>query len=254
MIWCLPRSEPGARTKYRRPNGCGVSTESDERLPHGRFARLVLLWMYAEVLRTGDSRVDLGYSFCDYLWALRVRDDLDLPEQADRLFDCTLHFEGWVSPMASFIIVGWDNGDADPWRGLLPRRDASLSLDAPIVKAMRAHPARLCMHRLAALQHSPFALDVYLWDAWHAACAAPVPARLDAYHALAEDPVKHPYEDALGAFEDELRKVRTRIARLASEVSATPPGLVYALPRPPGGKRHAHPLSARGTPSPVSPA
>ena len=254
MMWCLPRSEPGARTKYRRPNGCGVSTESDERLPHGRFARLVLLWMYAEVLRTGDSRVDFGYSFCDYLWALRVRDDLDLPEQADRLFSCTLHFEGWVSPMASIIIVGWDNGDADPWRGLLPRRDASLSLDPPIVEAIRAHPARLCMHSLAALQHSAFALDVYLWDAWHAAPGAGVPARLDAYHALAEDPVECPHEDALAAFEHELHAVRAQIARLAGEVSATPPGLVYALPRPSGDKRTANPTRARGTPSPVSPA
>ena len=254
MMWCLPRSEPGASTEYRRPNGGGISTKPTRRLPHGRLARLVLLWMYAEVLRTGESRVDLGYSFCDYLWALRVRDEPDLPEQAHRLFDCTLRFEGRVSPMASIIIVGWDNGNTDPWRGLLPRRDASLTLDPPIAEAMRAHPARLCMHSLAALQHSPFALDVYLWDAWHAAPGAPVPARLAAYHALAEDPVQYPYEDALGAFEDELHAVRTRIARLAGEVSATPPGLVYALPHPPGGERVRGPAPGPATPSPVSPA
>ena len=34
--------------------------------------------MYAEVLRTDGGGADLGYSFCDYLWALRVRDELDL--------------------------------------------------------------------------------------------------------------------------------------------------------------------------------
>ena len=53
MFWCLPRSDPGAATKYRRPNGCGVSTKRGNPLPYGRFARLMLLWLYAEVLRTG---------------------------------------------------------------------------------------------------------------------------------------------------------------------------------------------------------
>ena len=79
MFWCLPRSDPGATTEYRRPNGCGVSTERGKLLPYGRFARLVLLWLYAEVLRTGSQAADLGYSFCDYLFALRVHDELDLP-------------------------------------------------------------------------------------------------------------------------------------------------------------------------------
>ena len=124
MNWCLPRSDPGAATKYRRPNGCRVSTKRGKQLPYGRFARLMLLWLNAEVLRTGDDGVDLGYSFCDYLWALRVREELDLPEQADRLFDCTLRFEDWVSPITWATIVGWDNAEADPWRGLIPRRDA----------------------------------------------------------------------------------------------------------------------------------
>ena len=253
MMWILPRSDTGAATEYARPTGCGVSTESGGRLPHGRLARLVLLWMYAEVLRTGGDAVDLGYSFCDYLWALRVRDELDLPEQAARLFGCTLHGEGWVSPMTRVSIVGWDHAKDDAWRGILPRRDAWVSLNAPVAEAMRAHPVRLCMHSLAALQHSAFALDVYLWDAWHAAApGASVPGRLDAYRALAKGPALCTHEDALIAFEGDLHAVREQIARLAGEVSATPPGLVYALPAPAGSERVPDPVSGRGTPSPVS--
>ena len=137
MFWCLPRSDPGAATKYRRPNGCGVSTKRGKPLPYGRFARLMLLWLYAEVLRTGDGGADLGYSFCDYLWALRVREELDLPEQADRLFDCTLRFEDWVSPITRVSMVGWDNAEADPWRGILPRRDAWVGLCAPVCAGAR---------------------------------------------------------------------------------------------------------------------
>ena len=46
-------------------------------------------------------------------------------------------------------------------------------------EAMRRRPVRLCMHSLGALRHSAFALDVYLWDAWHAVSGAPVPGRLE---------------------------------------------------------------------------
>ena len=252
MFWCLPRSDPGAATKYRRPNGCGVSTKRGKQLPYGRFARLMLLWLYAEVLRTGDGGADLGYSFCDYLWALRVREELDLPEQADRLFDCTLRFEDWVSPITRASMVGWDNAEADPWRGILPRRDAWVGLCAPVAEAMRRRPVRLCMHRLGALRHSAFTLDVYLWDAWHGVSGAPAPARLEVYRALAEAPVRWPREDALAAFEGELHAVREHIARLAGEVSATAPGLVYALPGRPGRESAPEPASGRCAASPVS--
>ena len=86
-------------------------------------------------------------------------------------------------------IVGWDNAEADPWRGILPRRDAWVGLCAPVAEAMRRRPVRLCMHRLGALRHSAFALDVYLWDAGHGAPGAPAPARLEVYRTLAEAPV-----------------------------------------------------------------
>ena len=166
-----------------------------------------------------------------------MREELDLPKQADRLFDCTLRFEDWVSPITRASMVGWDNAEADPWRGILPRRDAWV---------------RLCMHRLGALRHSAFALDVYLWDAWHGAPGAPAPARLEVYRALAEASVSPPREDALAAFEGELHAVREHIARLAGEVSATAPGLVYALPGRPGCESAPEPASGRCPASPVS--
>ena len=69
-----------------------------------------------------------------------------------------------------------------------------------------------------------------------------------AYRALAEAPVRWPREDALAAFEGELHAVREHIARLAGEVSATPPGLVYALPGRPGCESTPDPASGRCRP------
>ena len=66
MLSCIPRSNPGATETYIRPNGDGVSADAGK-LPHGTLPRLALLGLYAELLRTGDHSVDLGYSFCDTL-------------------------------------------------------------------------------------------------------------------------------------------------------------------------------------------
>ena len=41
MIGFLPRSDPGAATEYRRPNGCGVSTESGALLSAHAYAPIV---------------------------------------------------------------------------------------------------------------------------------------------------------------------------------------------------------------------
>ena len=242
MLSCIPRSDPGAVTTHLRPNGYGVSAPAGK-LPHGRLPRLVLLGLYAEVLRTGEYSVDLGYGFCDYLHALGLREAFELPEQAERLFRCTLRFDGWTSRMTWLSMLGWDNAYDERWRGIIPQRDTRVAFTAPVAKAMLRHPVRPCMHSLRALQHSAFALDVYLWDAWHRVGAEPAPRREDVYRALAEHPVQHPDPDALAAFEHDLSQERAKIARLAAEVRQEPAGLVYALPREasprPAGSQHA---------------
>ena len=172
MLSCIPRSDPGAVITHLRPNGYGVSAPAGK-LPHGRLPRLVLLGLYAEVLRTGEHSVDLGYAFCDYLHALGLREAFELPEQAERLFRCTLRFDGWTSRMTWLSMLGWDNAYDERWRGIIPQRNTQVAFTAPVAKAMLRHPVRLCMHSLRALQHSAFALDVYLWDAWHRVGAEP---------------------------------------------------------------------------------
>ena len=89
-------------------------------------------------------------------------------------------------------MLGWDNTYDDRWRGILPQRDTRVALTAPVAGVMLRRPVRLCMHSLRALQHSAFALDVYLWDAWHPAGPEPAPCRMDVYRALAEHPVPRP--------------------------------------------------------------
>ncbi len=45
-----------------------------------------MLWMYAELERTGQGRLDLVYELSDYLLALELVETSELAEQAERLF------------------------------------------------------------------------------------------------------------------------------------------------------------------------
>ena len=230
MLSCIPRSDPGVIDCYFRPNGDGVSAEAGK-LPYGTLPRLALLGLYAELLRTGDYSVDLGYSFCDTLYTLGLREARELPEQMDRLLRCTLRFDGWVSRLSWLSMLGWDDIYDDRWRGVIPQRNTRAALCDPVAREMLRHPMRLCMHTLRGLKDSAFALDVYLWDAWHRDGPEPAPRRVDDYRALAEHPVPSPDPDTVSTFEHELHEVRETIARLAAEVRNEPAGLVYSLPR-----------------------
>ena len=73
-----------------------------------------------------------------------------MSEQADRLFDCTLRFEDWISPITRVSIVGWDDAEADPWRGILP---TARRVGGPVCSARRSDapaPARLEVYRALA--------------------------------------------------------------------------------------------------------
>ena len=75
-----------------------------------------------------------------------------------------------------------------------------------------------CLHTLRAVQHCPFALDVYLWDAGYAdgalRGAPPAHSRVARYHALADQPLRTPGVSDVLAFERELASVRETLRLL----------------------------------------
>ena len=176
MIWFLPRSDPGAATEYRRPNGCGVSTESGALLPHGRLPRLLMLWMYVER----------------------------------------------AMPVIEASLTRWA-GEDDPFREVAPLCATQVELSEALGEEMRRRRVRLCPHTVRAVQHSPFELDVYLWERCYRTHdlheALPAHSCLARYHALAEHPVPRPSPAEVCAFEDEFQKTRSRLVQLREEVA-----------------------------------
>ena len=163
MMWFIPRSDPGATTEYLRPNGCGVSTESGTQLPYGTLPRLLMLWMYAEVERTGQGRLDLVYALSDYLLALERAETSELAEQAERLFACGLQVVERAIPVLDASLTQWV-GEGAPFREVAPLRATQVELSEALREEMQLRQAQLCLHTVHAVQHSPFELDVYLWE------------------------------------------------------------------------------------------
>ena len=64
MALCsLPRSNPGNRTQYKRPNGpytLVMSATGINKLPFGNLPRLILAWICTEVVKTRSREVVLG--------------------------------------------------------------------------------------------------------------------------------------------------------------------------------------------------
>ena len=193
MIWLLPRSDPGAATESLRPDGCGVSTHQG-RLPYGRLARVLLLWMCAELERTRQPRLDLVYALSDHLYELDLLEAPGLAEQAHRLLACRFHVRGRVMPVTEAAMTQWVEND-DPFAKVIPLRATQVELAEALRAAMRRWPATGWMHSYPALECSPFELDVCLWDALDGAPgphAKGVLPRVGRYLALAERPVPRP--------------------------------------------------------------
>ena len=157
MMWLIPRSDPGARTEYRRPHAGAVSVERGERLPYGPFPRLVMLWMYAADCAHArqvppDQRNPVS-SIYDFLVALGIETMVEVAalfEQADRLFACRFRAGERVMPVIeeSVLQKGPRHHRAHVRSPIASRHGTRLRRHVPpgdgraALRAMHAHPAR----------------------------------------------------------------------------------------------------------------
>lgn len=159
--------EPG-----RRP--CGEDYELVG-VPWGCHARLILLWLQSEALRTDSRRVEMGGSMREWLGRLGVsvggNSDRSVRDQAERISRCRLTFHllgtnggGLVNQSivdkALFIEAGGGN-----------ERQGRLSLEAAhlsegFFEQLKRHPMPLEEAAIGALSNNAKALDVYLWLAY----------------------------------------------------------------------------------------
>lgn len=159
--------EPGHMLSGGEPKLYGV--------PYGARARMVLLYLQTQAVRTKSREVELGRSMRAWLERMGVSVGGETArafrEQATRISACSLKFfwendrrsVGWtagriVTSGLSFHAVE-DSGQESLW-------DDRVELDPTFYKALKDHPVPLQEAAIRQLRDRSMSLDLYVWLAW----------------------------------------------------------------------------------------
>lgn len=141
-------------------------------VPFGSYARLILLYLQTQALRTGSREVELGGSW--HAWMLRIgiaiggKSGRAVREQAELLSRCRLTFHFHGDGRAGLVNVGIVDRamflESDDRQGRLSLECAKLS--EGFFDALKKHPIPLEEAAIRALANNSAALDCYLWLAY----------------------------------------------------------------------------------------
>ena len=160
--------QPGARpTREGNPIPIGV--------PYGSRARLIMLYLMTQALRTNSREVELGGSMRDWLGRMGIPHGGPtakvVRDQAERLSRCRLSFQvssgGKTGLVNQNLVDGalfLDEEDA-PGKGLAFNLDR-VRLSESFWEQIRRHPVPLDEAAIRALQGHSLALDIYCWLAY----------------------------------------------------------------------------------------
>lgn len=159
--------EPGLR-----PDAMGVLQPGG--VPYGSRARLIMLYLQSEALRTGSRDVVLGRSLRDWLGRMGIahggKSQRDVREQAERITRCrfTFHVQaagGRVGLVNQNVVDTAMFMAADtPGQGSLFTEVARLS--EVFFDQLRRHPVPMEEAAIRAISNNSVALDIYAWLAY----------------------------------------------------------------------------------------
>jgi hypothetical protein len=155
--------EPGRRAvDSGEPQWVGV--------PYGSRARLILLFLQSEALRTNSREVELGRSLRAWLSRLGIpiggKSFKDVREQAERISRCRLTFHIRTGDRAG--LVNQNIVDTAMFVGTDDLAQGSLFVDTvklseSFFEQLQRHPVPIEEAAIKALSNNSMALDVYCW-------------------------------------------------------------------------------------------
>lgn len=162
-------------------------------VPYGSLARLILLYLQTEAIRTNSPEVELGRSMNSWMGRMGLRAGGRtyhlVSEQARRISACRLTFFTEYSGGAERRQNGAFVQDAISLAGLSDSSQPSLwqdrvRLDQGFWRSLRDHPVPVREEALRAIGTRSLAIDVYVWLAYRLhALAKPTPIGWPAIHA-----------------------------------------------------------------------
>jgi hypothetical protein len=139
-------------------------------VPYGSRARLILLFLQTEALRTNSRKVELGRSLRAWLSRLGIpiggKSFKDVREQAERISRCRLSFHVQAGDRAG--LVNQNIVDTAMFVGTGDSAQGSLFVDTvklseTFFEQLKRHPVPIEEAAIRALSNNSLALDVYCW-------------------------------------------------------------------------------------------
>lgn len=206
-------------------------------VPYGSRARLIMLYLQSEALRTSSREVELGKSLRDWLERMGISAGGNsinaVREQADRIARCRLTFEvqqAGRSAMAQQLIVDnaifGDIGEDSGGKMFLERTRLSESF----YEQLKKHPVPIEEAAIRGIQRHSMALDLYCWLAYRLhSLPRPTPISWRALHAQFGTAVRR-----LDHFRETFCEQLTLALAVypAAKLDVTPTGLTL-MPSPP---------------------
>ena len=162
-------------------------------VPYGSLARLILLYLQTEAVRTNSPDVELGRSMNSWMSRMGMRAGGKtyqlVSEQARRISACRLTFFTEHGNGAESRHNGAFVQDAITLRGVADTEQPSLwqdrvRLDDGFWRSLRAHPVPVREEAIRAIGTRSLAIDVYIWLAYRLhALAKATPVSWAAVHA-----------------------------------------------------------------------
>ena len=159
--------EPGMR---RGPGGTPVHVG----VPYGSRARLILIYLQSEALRTGTREVNLGGSLRDWMERMGIppggKNLAAVRQQTDRISRCRLTFEvrqGSRIGLANQSIMDaaiFLEPTGDELQGALFSQTARLS--EAFFEGLKRHPVPIAEAAISAISNNSQAIDIYCWLAY----------------------------------------------------------------------------------------
>lgn len=142
-------------------------------VPYGSRARLILLYLQTQAVRSSSPEVELGSSMANWLKRMGItlggKQYRDVQDQANRISACNLTFiwqnNGSIQHCKDSIIQGGirftDPGDNQP-----RLFEDTVRLSNNFYKALKEHPVPIAEPALRHIANISLAIDIYIWLAY----------------------------------------------------------------------------------------
>lgn len=143
-------------------------------VPFGSRARLILIYLQSEALRTGTREVMLGKSLRDWLERMRIpiggKNLAIVREQTERISRCRLTFEirqgnriGLANQNIMDSAIFLEPSSEDAHSSLFAQ---TARLSEPFFEGLKRHPVPIEEAAIGAVSNNSMAIDIYVWLAY----------------------------------------------------------------------------------------